>query len=418
MRIFLGWSGDLSRQLADAFHDWLKCVIQDVDPFLSTRDLDKGAAWQSLLTDTLKDCSFGIFFLTNDNLSNMWMHFEAGALLKQIGKSKVCPFLFNVVEAEMDGPFAFFQATRFDQDDIYKLVRSINSSLANPVSDGILRECFQTFWPKLERRLIDIRSDEHPEHRATRADPKTLQVQELKALAAQLLEHDSLHAFGLRQVVGTRLQSLQGIRRELDSEGKEIVIIGSSLKGIIGVGGDSAGEQNLVRISLIDALKRNVRIKMLVTHPEVAHHRSKQEGRERGEIEREIIDNLIYLTKERRDSKEVESNLEIKLYNGAPTIFLLCTSRAMFFNPYTFYSKAYESLCFEAEAGSGIYEHYYHNHYLAAWNDNKLTIRVKAETQQLRALINGKNQHNEPIIPDDETKEDLLTRLERIDRKE
>ena len=112
MRVFLGWSGNLSRQLADTFHTWLKCVIQFVEPFLSSRDIDKGSTWHASLTNTLKSCSYGIFFITNENITNPWMHFEAGALSKEIGDAHVCPFLFRVHQSNLDGPFSFFQSAQ------------------------------------------------------------------------------------------------------------------------------------------------------------------------------------------------------------------------------------------------------------------------------------------------------------------
>ncbi len=46
------------------------------------------------------------------------------------------------------------------------------------------------------------------------------------------------------------------------------------------------------------------------------------------------------------ESKELDANLDVKLYNGTPTIFMLSTSWSMFFNPYTFYSRAFDSRCF------------------------------------------------------------------------
>jgi hypothetical protein len=418
MRVFLGWSGDLSRQLADAFHDWIKCVIQDTDPFLSSRDIDVGTKWQALLTDTLKDCSFGVFFLTPENLDNKWMHFEAGALLKQIGESKVCPFLCDTGETALEGPFGIFQATRFERDDVLRLVRSINKSLPKPLAEGTLRECFSTHWPSLERRLLDIKSKEQQAKHAAHADPRTLQAAEFRDIAAQIFAHDNLHMAGLRDVFETRLQCLSRIRREIDVESKEVVIIGSSLKGMIGIGGDSAGEQNLVRIALIDALKRSVRISILMTNPVVAHHRSRQEGREKGEIETEIVENLVYLLKERVQSREVDQNLEVKLYNGTPTIFLVCTSHVMFFNPYTFYSKAYESFCFRADSGTKLFDHYYNNHYLAAWNDARMTVQVRADARQaarqVRDLITGQNQHKEMVIAHKDDQKALLRKVEAL----
>jgi len=419
MKVFLGWSGNLSRQLADTFHTWLKCVIQSVDPFFSSHDIDKGATWHSSLTGTLKTCSYGIFFITEENMGNSWMHFEAGALSKEIGDARVCPFLFRLHDAMLEGPFAHFQAVRFDEDDIFRLLTGLNESMDSPLPDEVLRESFATYWPRLQKKLMEIDSaaQSRVAHGMDSADGND--IADLKRMVESLFQRDNLHAVGLRHVYTDRLHSLSDMRHEIDSEGKEIIIIGSSLKGLIGIGGDPAGDQNLVRIAFMDALKRGVKVRILMTHPEVAHHRSKQEGRESGEIEREIIENLIYFTRERRDNKEAAKNLEVKLYNGTPTIFTLCTSHTMFFNPYTFYSKAYDTLCFRVVGPSPVRDNYYNNHYLQAWNDRRLSKildkRRKMAMKELESLVNGTNQHDEPLIPDDETRQELFTKIASLE---
>ena len=417
-KVFLGWSGDLSRQLADAFHDWIKCVLQDVDPYLSARDIDVGTQWQAHLTDALKECSFGVFFLTPENLDNKWMHFEAGALLKQVGKSKVCPFLFDAAESALDGPFAIFQAIRFGREDMLHLVLTINKSLSEPVAEATLQNCFDTYWPTFQHRLLEIKSKGQRSEPSLRVDPRTLEAAEFREIAVQFLGHNNLHAAGLRDVFESRRRFLFRMREEIEAEGKRLVIIGSSLKGLIGVGGGFAGEENLVRIAIIDALKRNVGVSILMTNPEVAHHRSLQEGREKGEIEKEIIENLIYFLKERLQCHEVNQNIAVKLYNGTPTVFLFCTSRTLLFNPYTFYSKGYESFCFLADASTKLFEHYHQNHYLAAWNDKQMTEEISNEAevaaQQVRKLILANNQHGDMVIPNKEIREALLHKVEEL----
>ena len=42
-KVFFGWSGERSGKLAGIMRDWIPKVIQDVEPWLSAKDLDKGA---------------------------------------------------------------------------------------------------------------------------------------------------------------------------------------------------------------------------------------------------------------------------------------------------------------------------------------------------------------------------------------
>jgi hypothetical protein len=402
--------------LADTFHSWIRNVIQSSDVFLSLRDIDKGAAWQEALSSNLKTCSYGVFFLTGENRGNPWMHFEAGALSKQLGHARVCPFLFRLHESTLDGPFSQFQAVRCEEDDIFRLVREINAAQETPLKDDVLRDAFETYWPRLHRKLSEIEAASYSASEAL-VSPEKRDIEDLKLLAKQIVDAHSLHQTGLRAVYSDRIQALKEIREEIDSEAQEVVIIGSSLKGLIGVGGDTAGDQNLIRIALIDSLKRGVKVKILMTSPKIAYLRANQEGRVAGDIEREILENLIYMLAERSGDDAVARNLEIKLYGGTPTIFLVSTSHALFFNPYTYYAKAFESLCYRAGKNTPIFKNYYDHHYLDAWNDKRHATPIRKGTdqaiQQLTELINGTNLSGERIVPDDDIRSDLLAKLTR-----
>src|SRR5258708_37327095 len=68
MKVFISWSGDLSKDVAELFKRWLKCVLQATEPFLSNEDIAKGAIWFDAINDQLQDTSVGIICLTRDNI--------------------------------------------------------------------------------------------------------------------------------------------------------------------------------------------------------------------------------------------------------------------------------------------------------------------------------------------------------------
>ncbi len=158
MKVFLSWSGELSRDVAEVFRDWLPPVIQAVKPYLSSADIDKGARWADDIAKELDDSSFGILCLTPDNLHADWVHFEAGALSKAVDKARVAPFLFGVKRAQISEPLRQFQSVLYDRDEVSKLVSTVNEATDNGrIEEGRLPDIFKVWWPQLKERLDPLK---------------------------------------------------------------------------------------------------------------------------------------------------------------------------------------------------------------------------------------------------------------------
>lgn len=160
MKIFISWSGSKSQEVAKVLKQWIPCVIQSVEPYFSSADIDKGARWSTDIAKELQDASFGILCVTKDNLSSSWLNFEAGALSKSIEQSKVCPFLVDLKPSDItDSPILQFQMANATRDDVFKLFKSINSNLEeSKLTEGVLSTTFETFWPKIEEALKSVSS--------------------------------------------------------------------------------------------------------------------------------------------------------------------------------------------------------------------------------------------------------------------
>lgn len=157
MKVFLSWSGDLSRQVAVALRDWLPSVLQCVVPYVSSEDIDKGARWSTDIAAELAVSSFGILCVTKDNVDAPWLNFEAGALSKAIDKSRVCPFLLNLKRTDVRGPLLQFQSTICDPADVRKLIGSINVAAGEDgLDDQRLERTFEVWWPRLAADLERI----------------------------------------------------------------------------------------------------------------------------------------------------------------------------------------------------------------------------------------------------------------------
>jgi hypothetical protein len=157
MEVFISWSGQLSKDIGEVFRKWIPGVLQAVKPYFTPDDVEKGARWNTEISKELEKSQIGILILTRDNLSSAWIMFEAGALSKQMDKAHICPILFGIDSTDLQGPLVPFQATSFNQKDIHKLIKTINSTCGEQkLEDGVLDQVFEMWWPKLEKDINAI----------------------------------------------------------------------------------------------------------------------------------------------------------------------------------------------------------------------------------------------------------------------
>lgn len=156
-KVFISWSGDLSRQLAEAVRNWLPGVLQYVKPYFTPDDIEKGTKWSNEIIGELEGSEIGIICLTRDNLNKPWILFEAGALSKNFGRSKVCTLLFGIDSSDLTGPLTGFQDTKFNKTDFKKMIESINKEGGEAKLDSkVLDQVFDMWWGKLEQDINTI----------------------------------------------------------------------------------------------------------------------------------------------------------------------------------------------------------------------------------------------------------------------
>lgn len=157
MKVFLSWSGERSKAVAELLDEWIQCVIQAVDPWMSSKDIDRGSLWFSEITDQLQNTSIGVICLTQENKNKPWILFEAGALAKGLSSSRVCTFLIDLEPTDVGNPLAQFNHTNAQQESMWALVLTLNKSLKErALKEKVLEEVFETYWPKFEAKFNDI----------------------------------------------------------------------------------------------------------------------------------------------------------------------------------------------------------------------------------------------------------------------
>lgn len=189
-------------------------------------------------------------------------------------------------------------------------------------------------------------------------------------------EIDLLKAVKYAGVVGIhkrREMALKNFSRAIDEESKEIMVVGSSLKGLLQR--DEYGE--IAEKLRFKADRGLVHVKFLLTHPIVADFRAGQENRRPTEIGLEIIQTLNILKEWNNEYRHV------RLYLGTPTCFAIKTSNKMLINPYPYVAVSYDSPCllleYSPEGGterpSYFFEEFNKGHF-EAW-DSSLSVHVK-----------------------------------------
>ena len=162
MKVFLSWSGSASKQVALALRDWLPNVIQAIEPWMSSEDIEKGARWSADVAKELADTKAGVVCLTPDNRDAPWLNFEAGALSKTVEKEMVCTYLFRLRPTDLTGPLVQFQASEANKDETHKMVATLNRATAKPIPDNKLLDAFDLWWERLDAKLAAIPSATPP----------------------------------------------------------------------------------------------------------------------------------------------------------------------------------------------------------------------------------------------------------------
>ena len=85
MKVFISWSGSLSRALAVELREWLPMVVHQVDAWISGRDIDPGQKWALVLGQKLAESDFAIICLTAENRQAPWIRSKP-ARLPGLGK--------------------------------------------------------------------------------------------------------------------------------------------------------------------------------------------------------------------------------------------------------------------------------------------------------------------------------------------
>lgn len=189
--VFISWSGEKSKLIAEELRRWIPSVLQFAKPYFTPNDIEKGTKWGTEISGKLAESNVGIICLTRENINRPWILFEAGALSKDLKTSKVCSVLFGLDNTDLSGPLTIFQTTEFEKSDFKKMMSTINNSSENQkLNQETFDSVFEKWWPDLERSIQEILEKESKQdHENVRSDRDLLE--EILELTRERAYHSS-----------------------------------------------------------------------------------------------------------------------------------------------------------------------------------------------------------------------------------
>ena len=191
----------------------------------------------------------------------------------------------------------------------------------------------------------------------------------------------------------------------IEYETKEISIIGISLRNIFVHNRDNFIE------TLTLAVRRNLKINIIMANPQKVYLRARQEAKDEGTLEREIIESTIGIINMINKTIRESENISIKYYDGVPNNFSIISTNGILYSPYSNNQSAFISPLFYVKPNTELYnilrsdyEFIVHNSLLA-----ELEIRDKPKFKSsIISLIKSENELKNSIIPSEKEQEELI----------
>lgn len=254
LNLFIAWSGERSRFVAETLYDWLPKVIK-VKPWMSDYDIFSGERWFEKILKGLKSSGAGIICLTRENYDSPWLLFEAGALASCCKKERIVPFLLDIKPKELmmlNHPLYLYEAQGYNRKNVFKMIQHLNNIIKPSVrkSSEILEKDFLLLWPKLREKLNPIsKSSLFPDYLIDREKIRIRETPGCKGLDLTLMATNiSDSTFGY-------LDLIKNVK-------KRILIAGQNLYYLSGE--ESKKKEKDRRKEIFTALKKNIKVDIMI----------------------------------------------------------------------------------------------------------------------------------------------------------
>src|SRR5262245_26803460 len=126
MKVFISQSKPRGQALAEALRDFVRQVVAGTEPWVSSKELDKGSLFRSEIQANLTEAFGGIVCLTSESRDERWLLYEAGAISV---RGRVWTVLLDLEKTDVLPPLGDFHHTRAtEKADMWELIQVIHSA--------------------------------------------------------------------------------------------------------------------------------------------------------------------------------------------------------------------------------------------------------------------------------------------------
>ncbi len=136
-KLFISWSGDLTKEIASNFFNLLNNVFSNISSrIFFSQYIEYGKYWYDKINNNLEKASYGVVFLSKNNLNSSWLNYELGGL--SVGNTENLTFFkVNKNVDTSHSPVNARQECPFTKNDIKTLLKNIKSKMNLQYQDNI-----------------------------------------------------------------------------------------------------------------------------------------------------------------------------------------------------------------------------------------------------------------------------------------
>lgn len=244
MRVFISWSGQPERLVAEALREALTEVCAGrADVFVSSQDISKGDRGLNVIEAKLKASDYGIVVLSGANQHRPWINYEGGAMARSLS-NPVSTILLDLSPSDVDGPLAPYQSTQFsDYRDMQRLFLEVAKAADPDIPDNTVAVLFTNAWEKILESWQPPEGDDPAANRRSEHDMLAEVVERVRGI--ETLQQASVAVTASRP--GYTRASLRAARPELLK-----VAIREATDDQIGVGRMSKGAPGVLVVELVE----------------------------------------------------------------------------------------------------------------------------------------------------------------------